>query len=90
MASSPPLPPDVQAALTQLLDAAATHVAEGEPERADELLDTVESVTANKVPTDAERERLLRGCETVRATLEVDDETAEGYLRAMRRRVDGE
>lgn len=83
----PPLPPDVQDVLGQLLEAADESLAAAEYDTVYDVLDTVETVVRNKVPDPEERDRLLSGCATVRDTLEVDDETASGYLRSMQRRV---
>jgi len=87
MTGPPPLPADVRAVLAQLLGAADESVGSADYDTVRDLLDTVETVVRNKVPDPDERERLLAGCSTVRNTLEADDETASGYLRSMRRRV---
>jgi hypothetical protein len=87
MTGPPPLPADVRAVLTQLLGAAAESLAEEEYSTVRDVLDTVETVVRNKIPDPEERERLLAGCSTVRDSLDADDETASGYLRAMQRRV---
>ena len=83
------LPADVRAVLVQLLGAADESLDAAEYDTVSDILETVETVVRNKVPNPDERERLLVGCATVRDTLGVDDETASGYLRSMRRRVWG-
>lgn len=81
------LPADVRAVLVQLLGAADESLSAAEYDTVYDIIETVETVVRNKVPDPDERERLLVGCTTVHSTLEFDDETASGYLRSMRRRV---
>ena len=87
MTGPPPLPADVRDVLAQLLKEADECLSAAEYGVVYDILDTVETVIRNKVPDTEERERLLGGCSTVRSTLEVDNETASGYLLSMRRRV---
>jgi hypothetical protein len=89
------LPADVAATLTQLLAEGADAAEDGDDDTVAAVVGTVESVTQNKVPPCALRERLLFGCEAVRGLLDDPDPTvataragvAAGYLRAMRERV---
>jgi len=84
------LPPDVYAVLDQLLGEAADAIADGEYDTARSAIDSVATVTENKVPAGPPRARLEHCCETVTGLLaegEEDDAVAREYLRAMGERL---
>jgi len=90
------LPADVETTLLQLLAEGAEAAEAGDDETVGAVVGTVESVTRNKLPECALRDRLLFGCRTVGGLLDDPDPTVAtararvtaGYLRAMRDRVD--
>ena len=82
------LPADVDAALTQLLAKAAADARCHEVDAVIAIIDTVETVTQNKVPDKETRERLLHGCRRVRRLAEDEPLVAAEYLQSMERLVD--
>lgn len=82
------LSPDVHSALSQLLSAAKADARDGDIETATALVDSVESVAANKVPDSTLRGQLLHGCSEVEAILADEPDVAVEYLRSMGRRVE--
>lgn len=82
------VPSDVHAVLTQLLRASQTAVRADDLATVDQAIETVETVSTNKLPAGDRRARLLHGCTEVRSTLdERDCEATMAYLAAMERRL---
>ena len=81
------LPPDVQATLSQLLDAAGDAARDRRVETVLDELDTVRRVTTNKVPDEDLTAELLYGCDRVEALVADEPLVAAEYLRAMGERV---
>lgn len=91
------LPADVESVLSQLLAEAATAAEDGDVDTVVRVVDTVATVTTNKVPEGRLRERLLFGCQAVRRQIVgVDPDSpfastrgavAAEYLRRMADRV---
>jgi hypothetical protein len=82
------LPADVEAALTQLLSEAAVAARRRDVDDVTAIVDTVETVTRNKVPAGRVRERLLHGCRRVDRLASDEPLVAAAYLEAMERLVD--
>ena len=82
------LPADVHSSLSQLLSNATADARDGDADAVAGLVESIESVTINKVPDGALRERLLHGCAEVDGLVESDPEVAAEYLRSMGRLVD--
>jgi hypothetical protein len=82
------LPADVEATLTQLLAEAAADARLRDVEAVVAIVDTVETVTRNKVPPGPVRERLLHGCRRVDRLVGDEPLVAAEYLEAMERLVD--
>jgi hypothetical protein len=82
------LPADVEATLGQLLTEAAAAARRREADEASALVETVETVTKNKVPADSVRERLLHGCTAVDRLVADEPLVAAEYLSAMARLVE--
>ncbi|OYR52771.1 hypothetical protein DJ73_10045 [Halorubrum sp. Ea1] len=80
------MPHDVRAALTQLLDRAGWAAKTGDTETAVALLDTAETVAANKLPLGDRRDRLRHGCRAARAALP-DGDLAAAYADAAAARL---
>jgi len=88
------LPPDVYAVLDQLIDAADAAIEAGDDDTARSAIDSVATVTENKVPAGPQQAHLEHCCGTVTELL-ADDETgndviAREYLRAMDERLTAE
>lgn len=91
------LPADVESVLSQLLAEAATAAEGGDVDTVGRVVDTVATVTTNKVPESPLRERLLFGCDAVDRLIggvDPDDPLAPArgavaaeYLRGMADRV---
>ncbi len=88
-ASRATLPADVEAALTQLLAEAAAAARHRDVDDVVAIVDTVETVTRNKVPAGFVRERLLYGCRRVDRLVADEPLVAAEYLQAMERLVAG-
>lgn len=82
------LPADVDAALTQLLSKAAADARRHEVDAVIAIVDTVETVTENKIPDGQVRERLLHGCRQVRRLAADEPLVAAEYLHSMERLVE--
>ena len=82
------LPADVEATLSQLLAEAAAAARRRDVDEVSALVDTVETVSENKVPAAALRERLLHGCRVVGRLAADEPLVAAEYLEAMARLVD--
>lgn len=84
------LPPDVHAVIDQLLEEAGAAVSASEYDTARSAVDSVATVTENKVPPGPQRDLLEHCCETVADLLdadEIEDELVREYLRATRDRL---
>ncbi len=92
------VPADVRSVLGQLLAESRAALTDGDTATARGAMDTVERVARNKLPESPLRERLLHGCQRVRALIgdrdgddggdEHDDvQAADEYLAAMERRL---
>lgn len=77
------VPADARSVLSQLIGETRERLREWDDEQALETLETIETVSRNKLPDGDRRDRLLHGCDRTRATLADDPETAMAYLRAM-------
>ena len=82
------LPADVEAALTQLLAEAAAAARHRDVDDVVAIVDTVETVTRNKVPAGFVHERLRYGCRRVDRLVADEPLVAAEYLEAMERLVD--
>ena len=82
------LPADVEATLLQLLSEAKAAARRRDVDEAVALVETVETVSKNKVPADSLRSRLLHGCATVERLVADEPLVAAAYLEAMARLVD--
>ncbi len=75
------------AVLGQLFSEGAQAAKGGDVETARRTIESAERVISNKIPNDHERERLLHGCQRVRAHLGADGAgdvaVAAEYLTAM-------
>ena len=81
-------PSDVQAVLSQLVDAGETAIRSGELETARQTVTSAETVSRNKLPEGDLREQMIHGCSQVTVALDEGlPETAAEYLRAMGRRL---
>jgi len=85
------VPSDVQAVVIQLLDETDTALRAGEFQTARRAIDTVETVSRNKLPAGELRGQLLHGCAAALTALESDDsndaDLAAEYVRAMTQRL---
>ncbi|WP_380675131.1 hypothetical protein [Salinigranum sp. GCM10025319] len=81
------LPADVEATLAQLLAEAAGAARRRDIEEVTAVVDTVETVSRNKVPAGDLRERLEHGCATVDRLVADEPLVAAEYLDAMERLV---
>jgi hypothetical protein len=82
------VPVDVEDALTQLLAEAAAAARRRDVDDVTAIVDTVETVTRNKVPAGFVRERLLYGCRRVERLADDEPLVAAEYLEAMERLVE--
>ena len=81
-------PSDVQAVLSQLVEAGETAVRSREFETAQQTVTSAETVSRNKLPAGDLRAQMIHGCSQVTDALDEDfPETAAEYLRAMGRRL---
>ncbi|MFC7136815.1 hypothetical protein [Halobaculum litoreum] len=81
------LPADVEAALTQLVEAARDAVRDGRTDDALAAVDTARTVASNKLPAGDRRDRLVHGCDRVADLAADDPAVATEYLAALRRRL---
>lgn len=82
------LPSDVEATLSQLLSEAATAARSRDRETLDAVMESVETVTTNKVPAGDLKARLRHGCRRVERLAADEPLVAAAYCDAMRRRVE--
>jgi hypothetical protein len=83
------LPADVEATLLQLLAAAAADARCRDVDAVTAVVDTVSTVSRNKLPDGVLRDRLLHGCRRVDRLVADEPLVAAEYLEAMERLVDG-
>ena len=81
------LPPDVKSTLSQLLAEAAEAARTRDRETLEAVMESVETVTENKVPESELKERLRYGCGAVERVADDEPLVAAAYCEAMRRRV---
>jgi hypothetical protein len=84
------LPADVEETLAQLLAEAAAAARRRDVDETSALVDTVETVSRNKVPAERLRDRLLYGCRAVDRLVADEPLVAAEYLEAMARLVAAE
>ena len=81
------LPADVETTLVQLLSEATEAAKARNLDEVSAIVDTVETVSRNKVPDDTLREQLVHGCTAVERLAADEPLVAAGYLEAMERLV---
>jgi hypothetical protein len=85
------MPADARAVIVQLLSETEQAIETADTETASATLDTVQTVTTNKVPAGADRDLLLDGCQRVREALDSSEQAlAVEYARSMREHVSTE
>lgn len=77
------VPEDVRSTLVQLSTEAADMAREGNRETVLQLLETIETVTQNKIPSGDLQDRLLHGCVAVRRVAGHEPLVAAEYLDSM-------
>lgn len=80
---SPEVPEDVRSTLVQLSTEAADMARDGNRETVLQLLETIETVTQNKLPAGDLQNQLLHGCVAVRQVAGHEPLVAAEYLDSM-------